>query len=168
MTPFLGQLALFPFGFPPRGWALCQGQLMPINQYQALFSLLGTTYGGDGITNFGLPDLRGRTPVSIGNGINLGAKGGEEMHTLQISEVPQHNHTINATTNAANNPAPGGNLLGQTASGATVYKQTTNINSPLNSSTIGAYGNGQPHENRTPYLVMNWCIALTGIYPSRN
>ena len=107
MTPFLGQLMLFPFNFPPRGWALCQGQLLPINQNQALFSLLGTTYGGDGRTTFGLPDLRGRTPVSMGSGMNLGEKAGEEMHTLNTNEVPSHNHAINGTTAAANAPGPG-------------------------------------------------------------
>lgn len=170
MTPFLGQLMLFPFNFPPRGWALCQGQLLPINQYQALFSLLGTTYGGDGRTTFGLPDLRGRTPVSFGNGINLGAKAGEEMHTLNTNEVPLHNHAINGTTAAANAPGPAGNLLAQpSGTGTAIYRQNpTAIDSPLNAATIVSYGGGQPHENRSPYLVLNWCIALQGIFPSRN
>src|ERR1700722_6074879 len=116
-TPFLGQLSLFSFGFNPRNWLPCVGQLLPINQYQALFSLLGTTYGGDGRTTFGLPDLRGRTPVSMGNGVVLGQKAGEEMHTLNSAEVPQHNHAINGTTAGANAPGPGGNLLGQTGTG---------------------------------------------------
>ncbi|HTB15037.1 MAG TPA: tail fiber protein [Bryobacteraceae bacterium] len=169
MTPFLGQLGLFSFGFAPRGWALCAGQLLPINQYQALFSLLGTTYGGDGRTTFGLPDLQGRTPVSIGNGIALGQKGGEEQHTLTTAEVPSHNHAINGTTNAPNAPAAGGNLLAQTGTGVTLYKQNpSSINSPLDTRTIVPYGSSQPHENRSPYLAMNWCIALTGIFPSQN
>lgn len=168
-SPFLGQLALFSFDFPPRGWAICQGQLLPISQNQALFSLLGTTYGGDGRTTFGLPDLRGRTPVSIGQSIVLGQKAGEETHTLITTEVPGHNHTIVATTTSPNSPAPGGNLLAQTGSGITVYKQNpANFNSPLDARTIAPYGGSQPHDNRSPYLVMNWCIALTGIFPSRN
>jgi microcystin-dependent protein len=169
MTPFLGQLMLFPFNFPPKGWTLCQGQLLPINQYQALFSLLGTTYGGDGRTTFGLPDLRGRTPVSMGNGVVLGQKAGEEMHTLNSAEVPQHNHAINGTTAGANAPGPGGNLLGQTGTGVAIYRQGgVMIDSPLNAATISNYGGSQSHENRSPYLVLNWCIALQGIFPSRN
>lgn len=169
MTPFLGQLALFPFGFPPKGWALCQGQLLPINQYQALFSLLGTTYGGDGRTTFGLPDLQGRTPVSTGNSVVLGQKFGEEFHTLSLQEVPLHNHIINGTTNGANSSSASASLLAQTAAGATVYKQNpTNLDSPLDGRTVVPYGNSQPHENRTPFLVLNWCIALAGIFPSRN
>jgi microcystin-dependent protein len=169
MTPFLGQLMLFPFNFPPRGWALCQGQLLPINQYQALFSLLGTTYGGDGRTTFGLPDLRGRTPVSIGNGITLGQIAGTETHTLNTNEVPSHTHAINGTTAAANAPGAAGALLAQTGTGGAIYKQNpSSIGAALNGATIATYGNSAPHENRTPYLVLNWCIALQGIFPSRN
>ena len=168
-TPFLGQLSLFSFGFPPRGWAMCQGQLLPINQYQALFSLLGTTYGGDGRTTFGLPNLQGRTPVSTGNGIVLGEKGGEEQHTLTVAEVPTHNHPINGSTAIANAFPPAGDLLAQTATGVNIYKQSpTKIDSPLDGRTIAPFGGSLPHENRSPYLVMNWCIALTGIFPSQN
>jgi microcystin-dependent protein len=166
--PFLGQLSLFSFPFPPRGWALCQGQLMSIQQNQALFSLLGTVYGGDGRTTFGLPDLRGRAAVSIGNGIALGQKAGTEQVTLIPQQVPAHTHTINATVNAVNSPSPANALLGQTGSGVNVYKQNaTNLDSPLNAATIKPYGGSLPHENRSPYLVLNWCIALTGIFPSR-
>ncbi len=166
--PFLGQLSLFPFGFAPRGWAICQGQILPINQNQALFSLLGTVYGGNGQTTFGLPDLQGRAPVSIGNGIVLGEKAGEENHTLTIAEVPGHTHTINATTSAVNAPSPAASLLGQTGAGIKPYKQnSTNINSPLNAATIKPFGGSLPHENRSPYLVLNWCIALSGIFPSQ-
>jgi microcystin-dependent protein len=168
-TPYLGQLALFPWGIIPKGWAQCQGQLLPIAQNQALFSLLGTTYGGDGRTTFGLPDLRGRTPVSAGSGIVLGQKGGEETHQLSTQEVPTHNHQINATTNTVNSPSAANNVLGQTVSGAAVYKQNpTNVNAPLDTSTVGPYGGNQPHENRTPFVAMNWCIAMAGIFPSRN
>jgi microcystin-dependent protein len=168
-SPFLGQLGLFSFDFPPKNWAPCQGQLLPISQFQALFSLLGTTYGGDGRTTFGLPDLRGRIPVSVGNGIVLGQKAGEEQHTLTTAEVPSHNHTINASTTAANAFSPAADLLAQTASGITIYKQSpTKIDSPLDNRTIAPYGGSQAHENRSPYLVMNWCIAVVGIFPSRS
>ena len=168
-SPFLGQLALFSFDFPPRGWAICQGQLLPIAQNQALFSLLGTVYGGDGRTTFGLPNLQGRTPLSIGQSIVLGEKGGTETITLTTTQVPGHNHTIVATTTSPNSPTPAGHLLAQTGTGITVYKQNpTNLNTPLDPQTIAPYGGSQPHENRSPYLVMNWCIALQGIFPSRN
>jgi len=168
MTPYLGQLALFPWATIPRNWTACQGQLLPIAQNQALFSLLGTTYGGDGRTTFGLPDLRGRTPVSQGAGITLGAKAGEESHTLTTQEIPTHNHTVNGTTNGANSPAPANNLLGQTGAGVTAYKQSNNVDSPLDTAAVSYYGGSQPHENRTPYLAMNWCIALSGVFPTRN
>lgn len=167
-SPFLGQLAVFSFNFPPKGWAMCQGQLLPISQYQALFSLLGTTYGGDGRTTFGLPDLQGRTPVSAGNGVVRGQKAGVEMYTLATTEVPGHNHAIVATTTSPDSSSPTNNLLAQTNTGATVYKQNpSSIDSPLDGRTIGPYGGSQPHENRSPYLVANWCIALVGIFPSR-
>ena len=159
---------LFPFGFAPRGWALCKGQLLPINQNQALFSLLGVTYGGDGRTNFALPDPQGRTPVSIGNGIVLGQKAGTETHTLTLAEVAAHNHPVNGTTGPANSGGGSLGLLALTPTGAIYKKNSTNINAPLNPATVGSFGNSQPHENRPPYLVMNWCIALTGIYPTRN
>lgn len=169
MTPFIGQLALFSFPFPPKGWAFCQGQLLPINQNQALFSLLGTTFGGNGQTNFALPDLRGRTPVSVGPATVLGERAGEEQHTLLISEVAKHNHIINATSAGANTPSPAGNLLAQTGTGQTVYLQNPQgVDSSLVGASVSPYGGSQPHENRSPYLVLNWCIALTGIFPSRN
>src|SRR5712692_9895116 len=110
--PFLSEIRIMSFGFPPKGWALCNGQLLPINQNQALFSLLGTNYGGDGRVNFGLPDLRGRTPIHMGNGHILGEKGGEASHTLITSEMPQHLHTLNGASDNADAPIPAGNLLG--------------------------------------------------------
>ena len=164
-TPFIGQLILGSWNFAPKSWAQCNGQLMAINQNQALFSLLGTYYGGDGIRTFGLPNLQGRTPVGMGNGFQIGQLGGEASHTLISTEVPIHSHTINATSSTANATAPGNALLA--AGGGTVYVPPSSL-ATMNGQVIGTIGGSQPHENRQPFLVMNWCIALTGIYPSRN
>ena len=168
--PFLGQLALFPFGFAPKNWAVCAGQTLAINANQALFSLLGTTYGGDGITNFKLPNLQGRVPVMAGGaaGVALGQLGGEETHTLTVQEVPNHQHNLQAITAAANQASPGGNLLATTAGGATVYGPPAGTLAALNGATITPAGGSQAHENRQPYLVLTWCIALNGVFPSRN
>ncbi len=165
--PFIGQLALFPWGLTPRYWMPCQGQTMSIAQNQALFSLLGTTYGGNGTTTFNLPDLRGRTPVMAGNGLTLGAQAGEETHTLTNLEVPSHTHQLQGTTANADAEKPNGNLLAQTTGSQTIYQLNPN-GSNLAGGTMAPYGGGQPHENRTPYVAMNWCIALSGIFPSRN
>jgi len=171
MTPFVGQIQSFAFGLVPRGWAPCNGQLLAINQYQALFSLLGTTFGGDGINTFALPDLRGRSPVSQGQSGNvsfpLGQKGGEEAHTLSLNEVPPHNHAImGSTNNSGLVGAPASNLPGQPATA--VYAAGAALNANLNNAAIASAGGSQPHENRQPFLVINWCISLTGIFPSRN
>jgi microcystin-dependent protein len=167
MTPFLGQLMLFPFNFAPKGWALCNGALLQISQNQALFSLLGTTFGGDGRATFGLPDLRGRVALGTGTGVALGAQLGEEMHTLQIGEVPPHNHLSAATTSpaAATPPRLTGLLLG--ASNPSEYVNATPGNA-MAAGVIAQAGGSAPHENRQPYLVLSWCIALDGIFPSRN
>ena len=165
--PFIGQLALFPWGLIPRYWAPCQGQTMSIQQNQALFSLLGTTYGGDGVRTFNLPDLRGRTPVGAGNGLALGQQAGEEMHTLTNLEVPSHTHLLQGTSTTGDTDKPNGNLLGATTSNQTVYQPNPD-GSNLAAGTMGPYGNGQPHENRSPYVAMNWCISLSGIFPSRS
>lgn len=164
-TPFLGQLMLFPFNFAPKGWTMCNGQLLSIQQNQALFSLLGTTFGGDGRTTFGLPNLQGRTPVGAGGGFNLGQTGGEESHTLTINEVPAHFHSLNATTTSADKTAAANNVLGTPSQG--IYAPPGNIVG-MNQGSISAYGGSQPHENRQPFLVMTWCIALQGIFPSQN
>jgi len=165
MEPFLGQLALFPYGFVPQNWAACNGQLLPINQYQALFSLLGTTYGGNGTTTFALPNLQGRAPISQGGAFTLGQSGGEEMHTLTINEVPNHNHTLQGDAATAN-AKPQGNLLGQTSTND--YVQNPQTPTAMNPAMVAPAGGSLPHENRTPFLVLTWCIALFGIYPSRN
>ena len=152
------------FNFPPKGWALCNGQLLPINQNQALFSLLGTTFGGDGRVNFALPDLRGRTPIHVGSGHTLGENGGEPAHTLSIAEMPQHVHVLNATSDNAAADAPGSDLL---ASGANQY-----LNPPPNTtlvpSSVTNVGGSQAHLNMQPFLTLSFCIALQGIFPSPN
>jgi microcystin-dependent protein len=165
--PFIGQLMLASWGFAAKGWAQCNGQLLPINQNQALFSLLGTTFGGNGTTNFALPNLQGRTPVGTGNGFVLGQIAGEVNHTLTISEAPQHIHTLNAASGGGNATAPAGALLA--GGGPSVFVAPTQGNLvPVNGASISNYGGSQPHPNMQPYLVMNWCIALIGIFPSQN
>ena len=160
--PFLAELRLMSFNFPPKGWALCNGQLLPINQNQALFALLGTTYGGDGRTNFALPDLRGRVPMHTGAGFAQGERAGEEAHTLTPSELPQHTHGVNAST--ANGNAADLRILAQLSNGYTAPANLTT----LHPATLTNVGGGQAHLNLQPFLALNWCIALQGIFPSRN
>lgn len=161
--PFLSEIRLMSFGFPPKGWALCNGQLMPINQNQGLFSLLGTTYGGDGRVNFGLPDLQGRVPIHMGSGHTLGERGGEQSHTLSISEIPTHTHSLMATNNNGGTKFLGNNFLGAFNNG---YGAATNLVS-MEPSTIAATGGSQAHLNMQPFLVLNFSIALQGIFPSQ-
>lgn len=166
--PFLSEIRMMSFGFPPKGWALCNGQLLPINQNQALFSLLGTTYGGDGRVNFGLPDLRSRIPLHMGNGHTLGERGGEEMHTLIMSEMPTHTHQLSADGNAANNSIPLG-ALPANASPTSAYSQGA-LGAQfvgMNAAMVTNAGGSQSHENRQPYLTISFCIALQGIFPSQ-
>ena len=163
--PFLGEIRLVSFGFPPKGWALCNGSLLPINQNQALFSLLGTTYGGDGRVNFGLPDLQGRTPIHMGNGHTQGERGGEQAHTLTLSEVPQHTHTAAGTPNTPSASAPAGNLWAVSSSNP--YTNAT-PNTALAPQAIGAAGGSQAHLNMAPFLVLNYVIATSGIFPTQN
>jgi microcystin-dependent protein len=168
---FISEIRIFAFDFPPRGWAICSGQLLQINTNQALFSLLGTTYGGNGQTNFALPNLQGRTAMHFGSysgGGNflLGQTGGEEFHTLIQSEMPVHNHTVTASSVTANEPYPATTNLW--ANGAAEPGYNAVANSTMSPSSIGISGGSQPHENRNPFLVLNFCIALQGIFPSRN
>ena len=162
--PFLAEVRMVGFNFPPRGWAFCDGQLLPINQNQSLYSLLGTMYGGDGRTSFALPDLRGRVPIHVGNGYQEGQKSGEETHTLSANEMPQHTHTIQASTAVATQNDPTGNVLAQSTQ---IYHSATNLVDMV-SGTMTNAGGGQAHENMQPYLVVNFCIALQGLFPSRN
>jgi microcystin-dependent protein len=164
-VPFLSEIRIMSFGFPPKGWAQCNGQLLPINQYQALFSLLGTAYGGDGRTTFGLPNLQAPTAIHGGDGQGLGRSGGEQAHTLVTAETPSppHTHTVMGATTAGDAPIPAGNYLGAADNLYAPLAHTT----PLPAATVANAG-GQPHNNMQPYLVLNFCIALQGIYPSRN
>jgi microcystin-dependent protein len=162
-SPFLSEIRIMTFNFAPKGWAQCNGQLLPINQNQALFSLLGTTYGGDGRINFALPNLQGRVPIHMGNGFVLGERGGESAHTLLISELPAHNHVPAGSSSNASLSNPAGNLWAPQSSSA--YAPTYNSN--LNPACISAVGGSQPHDNMSPYLVLNFCIALQGIFPSQ-
>ncbi|HEX8473264.1 MAG TPA: tail fiber protein [Pyrinomonadaceae bacterium] len=163
--PFLAEIKIISFGYAPQGWAYCNGQLMPINQNQALFSLLGTTYGGNGQTTFALPDLRGRIPIHTGQGFTLGQAGGQEVHTVTQSEMPTHTHILNATNNQAPLNDPTNNVLA---------KSTLFVYGPfaspalMGAESVTNVGGSQPHENRQPYLTLGFIIALIGIFPSRN
>ncbi|RAZ91308.1 phage tail protein [Mesorhizobium hawassense] len=161
--PFLSEIRIMSFVFAPKGWALCDGQLLPINQNQALFSLLGTTFGGDGRVNFGLPDYRGRIPIHVGGGHTLGERGGEQGHTLSIAELPTHTHSARGATANADQPAPTNNLL---ATVANVYTSAANLVS-LDPGTLANVGGSQAHLNMQPYLTLSFCIALQGIFPSQ-
>ncbi len=166
-TPFLGELRLMSFNFPPRGWALCNGQMLAINQNQALFSLLGTTYGGNGQTTFALPDLRGRTGIHRGAGFAQGQAGGAERHTVSISELPPHTHTPRALTTDATTTTGKGHYLAGAPNGFVPAAEAQQLVA-LDPASVTDVGGSQPHENRQPHLVLNWCIALQGIFPSQN
>ena len=160
--PFLSEIRLMSFVFAPKGWALCNGQLLPINQNQGLFSLLGTTFGGDGRVNFALPDLRGRTPIHVGSGHTLGERGGEQAHTLSIAELPQHVHMAMATNSpGAQNPA---NTV-FSGTGANSYGPAQNLVGMATGSVLNT-GGSQAHLNMQPFLTLSFCIALQGIFPS--
>ncbi len=167
--PYIGEMRMFGFNFPPRGWALCNGQLMPIQQYQALFSILGTTYGGDGIRTFALPNLQGCVPMHRSNTYPLGAFVGEENHTLSLQELPAHSHLVSAMT-AAGSAGPEANaVLAGAAAGSNMYVSSgVGTPVPLAALTVTPAGGSQPHPNQQPYLVLNACIALQGVFPSRN
>jgi microcystin-dependent protein len=162
--PFLGELRIMSFVFAPRGWALCNGQLLPINQNQALFSLLGTTFGGDGRVNFALPDLRARTPIHVGSGHTVGERGGETAHTLSISEIPQHTHVAQASSTNGNAPVAPNNVL---AAALNVYGAAQALTS-IHASSVTNVGGSQAHLNMQPFLTLSFCIALQGIFPSPN
>lgn len=172
--PFLGEIMMTGANFCPRGWANLDGQLLQISQNTALFSLLGTTYGGNGRTTFGLPDLRARVPLHLGQGPGLtirsqGAKGGAERHWLKISEMPQHQHALNGSTGGGKEQSPTGNLLGKQAQRNRIYTPAgTGPLTPMHKSVVGPTGSGHPHNNMQPFLAIRFCIALQGVYPSRH
>ena len=164
-TPFIGEIRWVAFNFPPRGWAACNGQLLAINQNQALFALLGTTYGGNGITSFALPDLRGRAPIHVSVGHPLGSMGGEEAHMLIVSEMPAHNHAVLADAKEANAAVAANNYLAKTSNGTPAYGLTAGANTL--GMAIASAGSNTPHPNMKPYIALNCIIALQGIFPSR-
>ena len=161
--PFLSEIRIMSFVFAPKGWALCNGQLLPINQNQALFSLLGTTFGGDGRVNFALPDLRGRTPIHVGGSHTLGERGGEQAHTLSIAEIPTHTHVAQGSGNTGNTQDATNNVLGVVP--GRIFTDPSALTS-LSPTTITSVGGSQAHLNMQPFLTLNFCIALQGIFPS--
>ena len=164
-TPYLGQLLLVGFNYAPKGWAFCNGQLLPINQNQAIFSLLGTTYGGNGTTNFALPNLQGRVAISSSSNYVLGQSAGTESVTLLTTQMPAHTHTLTVSSASGGTlQTPQGNTVGTTSAPA----YSLSAGSAMDTGAISNYGSSQPHENRQPYLTLNWVIALSGIFPSRN
>lgn len=164
--PFMGEIKIISWNYAPKGWAFCNGQFLPINQNQALFSILGTTFGGNGQTTFALPDFRGRIPTHVGNGLTLGQAGGQEFHTITISEMPQHLHFAQAQPAAATVPDPSNAFLADISTKSYGAPQAPLV--PLAPTSVSNYGGSQAHENREPFLVLNFIIALQGIFPSRN
>ncbi|HEY0589204.1 MAG TPA: tail fiber protein [Pseudoduganella sp.] len=166
--PYLAEIRMTGFSFAPKGWALCNGQLLPINQNQALFAILGTTYGGNGQTTFALPDLRGRVPVHMHANFNLGQQGGEASHTLIASEMPAHTHSLGISTAVSHQADPTGRVLGNVEAGALNYYAPQDGTATLAAHTVTSSGGSQPHENMQPYLTINFIIALQGIFPSQS
>jgi len=162
---YLSELRIFAFGYAPRGWAMCNGQIMPINQNQALFSLLGTTYGGNGQTTFALPNLQGRSPMHVGNNHVLGETAGEQSHTLTIGELPAHTHVVQASGNAPNAGPPANNFCASNT-GFSPYGGT--INEQMAPTACSNAGGSQPHNNMSPYLALTIAMCLAGIFPSHN
>lgn len=162
--PFLSEIRIMSFVFPPKGWALSDGQLLPINQNQALFSLLGTTFGGDGRVNFALPDLRGRVPIHVGSSHTLGERGGEQAHTLSIAELPTHTHVAKGTSGAAANAPANSTVLGKSNPQAAYGAPSSLV--AMDAGTISNTGGSQAHLNMQPFLTLSFCIALQGIFPS--
>lgn len=164
--PFLGEIRIMSFGFAPKGWALCNGQLLPINQNQALFTLIGTTYGGNGQTNFSLPNFQGRVPIHAGQGHILGERAGEQVHTLTVNEMPVHTHGLTASGNAAGLDTPNANVV-MAAAGLDLYREPTTLLA-MEPACVANVGGSLSHNNLQPFRALNFCIALQGIFPSQN
>jgi microcystin-dependent protein len=172
MDPFVAEIRIFPFNFAPKGWAFCDGQLLPLSQNTALFSLLGTTYGGDGKSNFALPDVQGNAPMHPGQGPglslhDLGETGGSETVSLLESEIPSHTHALRAVADPGDISLPQAGAVLAVTTGATGYVVPTPALTPMNPSSLAPAGGDQPHNNMMPYLTLNFCIALQGVYPPR-
>jgi microcystin-dependent protein len=171
--PFVAEIRMFPFNFPPKGWAWCDGQLMPLSQNTALFSLLGTTYGGDGKSNFALPDLQGRTPMQPGQGQglsrrDLGEPGGSATVTLLSSEIPMHTHGLRTSMEPGDNTHPSPNMALTVSTGASAYVSGNPAPAPMAMQALSPVGSGLPHNNMQPYLTVYFCIALQGVFPPRS
>lgn len=164
--PYIGEIRIFGFDFAPRGWALCDGQLLPISQNQSLYSILGTSYGGDGITSFALPDLRGRTPVHVGVGLSRGTSGGEEEVFLQVEELPSHTHDVMVSNDNGSDGNPAGKVLSKAFPGFSTHGPAGSV--AMNAAQIAPVGNDLGHDNMQPFLTLSFCIALEGIFPPRN
>ncbi len=172
MDPFVAEIRIFPFNFAPKGWAFCDGQILPLSQNTALFSLLGTTYGGDGKSNFALPDMQGNAPMHPGQGPglslhDLGETGGSETVTLLESEIPAHSHNLVASSVPSTKSTPDANALSRIGTGGTPYKAAGSAQVTMSDQALAPAGGDQPHNNMQPYLTLNFCIALQGVYPPR-
>jgi microcystin-dependent protein len=166
MPPYVGEIRMFAGNFPPVGWEFCEGQLLPISEYDVLFNLIGTTYGGDGQETFALPDLQSRIPTHWGNGMVLAEQGGVESVTLTISQIPAHTHPLTASADLASLPDPLGAVLAQSrVAGVDLYLEDTPPNTNMAATAIGPVGGSQPHENHQPFLCINYIISLFGIFP---
>ena len=165
--PYVGEIRMFAGNFAPAGWMFCEGQLLPISEYETLFNLIGTTYGGDGQSTFALPDLRGRLPIHQGNGFTLAETGGVETVTLTVSQIPAHSHPFLASNSGTTVDSPGGNVLGPITTASTFLYVPAAGTSPMSPNTIGSTGGSQPHDNFQPYLCIDFIISLFGVFPSQ-
>jgi microcystin-dependent protein len=164
--PYVGECRMFAGNFAPAGWMFCEGQLLPISEYETLFNLIGTTYGGDGQSTFALPDLRGRTPIHMGNGFTLAETGGVEDVTLTVSQIPAHTHALLASNTIGTSAFAQNNVLATAPSTQAYFKTNPAFDTPLKATCVSNDGGSQPHSNLQPYLCVDWIISLFGVFPS--